>query len=132
MNKNVTLSGYSKADVYDALHKAMKSQAYERDCYYSVELACTKNEIKALTSFLIDEYSQFRMSSDINSLEAIHNYMTLILGFSKKNIIYNLSFQKVLSEMVMLVALTTPTDRKLLRENVTYSDAMEPLLLKYQ
>lgn len=131
-NRHITYSGFSKAEVYQALDGALKARSYEQTCYYAVELACTPGEVRSLTVFLVDVYAKSLVSSDVGLLEGVLEYVLLLNGFNKRGIAANPSFQKVLCEFVMLIAIGHRTDRTLFRSpaECTYKVAVEPLLLR--
>jgi len=128
--KNLTFSGYAKNEVYNDLSSSFENEDYTRLCYLSAELACTHNEIKHLLTFLISEYSNNHISSNILELDFLVDQINFINGFSGKNVCYNNSFQKALCELVIFIATLRKQTCKLLLPNVSFHD-VEPLLQKF-
>jgi hypothetical protein len=130
-NRNVTFSGYAKNEVYKDIEGSFHKSDYERLCYLTAELACTRNELNHLMQHLVDEFVQHRLSSNLTHLKYVIDTMNILQGFPKKNLAYNNSFQRTLCELVMHIAITSKKHTPLLMENVDFVKHIEPLLYKF-
>lgn len=107
-NNNMTVSGFAKNEVYQNILDVMHQKNYERMCYLIAELACTPKEVKPLTFFLLDEFVQHRLSSQLCVLEKVSEYVNVLQGFSPKNTHLNPGFQRVMAGFSMLIAVSKP------------------------
>lgn len=132
INKNITFSGYAKNEVYQDIQVSFKKNDHERLCYLTAELACTKNELNHLIQCIIDEFVQFRISSNILDMKYILESINLLQGYPKKNLCMNNSFQRALCEFVLFTAISPKKELNLLYETVDYNTHIEPIMEKFQ
>lgn len=134
-NKNVTYSGFIKAEVYHDLLKSMFEKDYTRICYDITELACTKNEYQNMFCFLIEHYSKYGASSNVSVCQNIAHRMRIIDGLSRKHLVFNPVYQKLVCELAMIVVTSCkrahPHDH-VLRDQLVVVDRLEPYLYNYQ
>lgn len=136
MIQHTTHSGYLKMEVYKELETSMEEQHYEKVCYLTAELACTKGEIANLLDYLLgDLLCRYYLSSNAWVLHHTAETLKVIRILPKRDLHTNPGFQKALCEMALGIAThgkRASHDVAAQLKTVTYHDAVEPLLCQYQ
>jgi len=105
VNKNVSISGFIKTELYHDMTLALFEHDYTRVCYVMAELACTKNETASLFCFVVDHMSKYGLGHNVRVYTELAQRIKTIDGLSKRNVVYNPVYQKLMCEVVMITAL---------------------------
>lgn len=128
-----TYNGFDKGEVYNALTKALIMKKFEEICYYTAELACTKNELPHLLGHLLDIFSKYTNFDNIQLLRRINVLMKEMSALPKKMVLSNNVFQQLLCEFSLLISMhkrTQPLDLVLKESGCNYT-IIEHYVYKY-
>lgn len=128
-----TYSGYDKGEVYNALTKSLIMKKYEDACYFSAELACTRNELPHLLGHLMDIFAKYTNFDNLKTMIRVYELIRDMSALPKKQVSYNNVFQRLLCELVLLISINK-RDHALdlvLKENGCNYSIIEHYVYKY-
>lgn len=131
-----THSGFLKLEVYKELDTAIEEQNYEKACYLSAELACTRGEIAPLLDHMLGGVmSKQYLSSNAWMLLQVAGSIALVRTLPKRDMHVNPAFQKALCELVISISMQgkrNHSDMATQLGTIEYHESVEPLLYQFQ
>ena len=105
MSNQLSITGYSKHDLYTDLKKQIEETNATRACCIVAELACSKNEVAALVTFFTHEISENNLSHNLWFISHLTTKLKSLLDFPKRNISTNPVYQKLVCEIVVILCI---------------------------
>lgn len=122
---SLTRSGYLKRDIYEELNSAIEKGEAHRACCLSVELACTPNEAKQLSSSVIQiMIDRRRVSQDARFLRHLANAVRDVhtMSSSTTNAYMSSTFRLALGRAILMLCKCRALDPDAMNDGTVTTD----------